>query len=240
MRNFFTSFVVAGAVLASGSAFGQDCGRMMSCPQVPCEERPCKPERTCSNEAVDIVYVMDKSGSMGGLERDVTGAYNSFVDEHKKIKNKKIKISTVFFDHTYESIFVNEDLANAKLREGQYRVSGSTALLDAFGLAITTEDRRLENLPAEARPCKVIFVVATDGEENSSIEYTASKIQTLVSARQERGWEFLFFGANIDAFAAGGSYGIRKENIQQFDSTSEGIQLMAPKAAARSKALIGD
>ncbi|MFA5624469.1 MAG: vWA domain-containing protein [Bradymonadales bacterium] len=237
MKRFVFLLVAIFAFCFSSTVFAQngETSRQL----VPESELIClKPPAICAKDKVDIVYIMDKSGSMSGLEKDVVGAYNSFIKEHLEIKEKKIKISTIFFDHGYEAVFVNEDLDNARLRDGQYRPSGMTALLDAFGRAIATQDLRLKNLPQEARPCKVIFVIATDGEENSSREYSAREIHRLVSARQELGWEFLFFGANIDAFAVGQNYGIRRDNIEEFKATGGGVRNMAPRAAAKTKAII--
>jgi uncharacterized protein YegL len=153
--------------------------------------------------ATEIVFVLDRSGSMGGLEDDVIGGFNSFLHEQQKVKGKA-KVTVVLFDSEYEVLYNGMDIKDVPdLNKTQYFVRGMTALVDAVGKAITTTDAHLRNKD------KVIFVINTDGQENSSVEYTKEKVKALIEEKQATGkWQFMFFGVNLDKFSIASQYGI--------------------------------
>lgn len=157
----------------------------------------------------EIVFLLDRSGSMAGLESDTIGGYNHFIEEQKKIKGE-VNLTTVLFDNKYELLHDGEDIQKVKpITEKEYFVRGTTALMDAIGLTITKIQKRAKNK-------KVIFVITTDGLENASKEYTKAKIKTMISSLKE--WEFIYLGANIDAYAEGMSIGISQKNIANYQA----------------------
>jgi len=153
--------------------------------------------------AIKIVFVLDRSGSMQGLETDVIGGFNSFISEQKKLKDKAT-LTTVLFDNYYEVLHDNVDLQKIEpLTNKQYFVRGTTALLDAVGKTINHVDHRIR------KNDKVLFIINTDGLENASQEFSKEVIKELIEhLEKEHDWKFIFLGANIDAFAAGGGMGI--------------------------------
>jgi len=174
----------------------------------------------------EFVAILDKSGSMAGLERDTIGGYNSLLEKQKQVEGECV-VTTVLFDHGYELL---HDRINIKavqaMSEKEYQVGGSTALLDAIGLTITKIARAQKNTVPEFRAEKVIFVIITDGEENSSHEFSLDKIKTLVKHHQKQdAWEFIFLGANIDAIATARHFGIRPDRAQNYHADREGVEL---------------
>ncbi|MBQ2160318.1 MAG: VWA domain-containing protein, partial [Firmicutes bacterium] len=147
----------------------------------------------------EMVFILDRSGSMGGLEKDTIGGYNSMIEKQKKEEGEAL-VSTVLFDHMQEVIADRVPLDKIKkMTEDEYYVRGCTALLDAVGYAI----RHIGNIHKYAReedvPEKTIFVITTDGLENASKRYSYSDIKRMIKRQEEKyGWEFLFLGANID------------------------------------------
>ena len=170
-----------------------------------------------------IVFIIDRSGSMGGLESDVIGGFNSFIEEQKKIKGEA-DVSLVLFDHEYTKPFTNVDIQHTKLlNEDTYIPRGTTALLDAVGRTITDVGKELREMRELDRPEKVIVCIITDGHENSSSDYSRSQIKEMVEHQQNKySWEFIFFGANMDAFAEGGSLGFKFDNISNYENTGVG------------------
>lgn len=165
----------------------------------------------------EIVFLIDRSGSMAGLEKDTIGGYNSFINEQKKLKGN-IKLTTVLFDNDYELLHDRVDINNVKkLTNKEYFVRGTTSLFDAIGITIN-------NISKFSKKSKVIFVITTDGMENSSKEYDKEKINKLVKSKSN--WEFLFLGANIDAYAEGASLGIKKSNISNYKADSRNTNIM--------------
>jgi|WetSurSiteA1Bulk_404760.scaffolds.fasta_scaffold00361_28 hypothetical protein len=153
--------------------------------------------------AIKIVFVLDRSYSMQGKETDVIGGFNHFLKEQKKLQDSA-KLMTVLFDDQYEILHNGLDIQKVKpITSTDYYVRGNTALLDAVGKTINHVDHHLK------KDDKVLFIINTDGYENSSREFSKEKIKELVEhLEEEHGWKFIFLGANIDAFAAGGSIGI--------------------------------
>ena len=150
-----------------------------------------------------IVFVLDRSGSMGGFEKDVIGGFNAFVGEQKKIEGKAF-LTTVLFDDRYEILYNNVNIQDVdKLTTREYYVRGTTALLDAVGKTITAVEEGV------SKKDKVIFIINTDGYENSSVEYTKDTVKAMIERLEDKKkWSFVFLGAGIDAFAEGGSIGI--------------------------------
>jgi len=153
--------------------------------------------------ATEIVFILDKSGSMSGLEKDVIGGFNSFVNEQKALKGKAF-LTTIVFDTGYRIVMDRIDLKDApELTSKDYFAQGGTALLDAIGKTINHVSRTKR--PKD----KVLVVINTDGEENSSGEFREkSKIKEMVEDCRKNKWEFVFIGANIDSFSEGHSIGI--------------------------------
>ncbi len=197
------------------------------------------PESSCESGVAEIIYIIDQSGSMSGLEEDVVGGYNAFVKEQRSIKDKKVLMTTVFFSSEHYTRYDAVNVKEVELKSKDYSPGGSTALYDAIGDTLTTVSKRLSITPIKDRPCKVIVVIMTDGEENASRNFTDSKVKGMIEEKQKNAhWEFLFYGANIDAYAAGGSIGIKQEHRMEFKPTKKGVRRMNRRSAAKVKALI--
>jgi len=174
----------------------------------------------------EIVFILDRSGSMGGLESDTIGGFNSMIENQKKADGEAL-ISTVLFDNISE---VLHDRANVQsiqpLTDEDYTVRGCTALLDAVGRTIDQVGRTQKYLPEAERAEKVIFVITTDGLENSSREYSYQRLQSMIQNQKEKyNWEFIFLGANMDAVAEAKKFGIASDRAVTFENDSQGVQL---------------
>ena len=171
----------------------------------------------------EIVYILDRSGSMGGLESDTIGGFNSMMEKQKKTGEKAV-VSTVLFDDECEVIHDRVPIEKIeKMTDKQYYVRGCTALLDAVGGAIHHIGNVHKYARKEDRPEKTIVVITTDGMENASRKYSREKIEKMVKKQQKKyGWEFIFIGANIDAYAEAQKYGIRKDRAVNYVSDTIG------------------
>ncbi|MBO7703365.1 MAG: hypothetical protein J6S26_02875 [Solobacterium sp.] len=173
----------------------------------------------------EIIFIIDRSGSMGGLESDTVGGYNSFLERQKEDGNAII--STVLFNSESTVIHDRVPLENVKpMTRKDYLASGTTALLDALGGAI----HHIGNVHKYAReedvPEKTIVVITTDGMENASRRYSYEKVKQMVERQKEKyGWEFLFLGANMDAIAAAGRFGIEEDRAVRFHSDRKGTAM---------------
>ena len=173
-------------------------------------------------EIVDIVFVLDKSGSMSGLENDTIGGFNSFIEKQKKVDGKAY-LTLVVFDTQCKVIYDRVDIKEISLLTSKdYSPSGCTALYDAIGLAIDKEITQLNMLRDVDTPSKVIFNIITDGEENSSREYSLSSIKSKIKELEEDDWTFSFLGANIDSFADSKKIGIT--HATNFSHTNIGMR----------------
>ena len=174
----------------------------------------------------EIVFIMDKSGSMSGLEADTIGGYNAFIEKQKKAEGEAL-VSTVLFSDKSTVIHDRTPLEKVEpMNERQYSVGGCTALLDAMGDAIHHIGNVHKYARDEDRPEKTIFVITTDGEENSSSEYGHEQIRKTVKRQQEKyGWEFIFLGANIDAISEAGKLGIRADRAVRYECDGVGTAL---------------
>lgn len=172
----------------------------------------------------ELVFILDRSGSMAGLERDTIGGFNSMLEKQKKSEAEAV-VTTVLFDTEYELLHDRADLRGiAPLTDRDYQVGGCTALLDAIGRTVHKVERARKNVLPAFRPQKTLFVIITDGEENSSREYSARQIRTLVGQKKEEGWEFVFLGANIDAITAAGRIGIDPSRAVDYRADSVGTR----------------
>ena len=171
----------------------------------------------------EIVFILDRSGSMSGLEADTIGGFNSLLQKQKKEEGEAI-VSTVLFDDKQEVLHDRKNLQDiSPLTEDDYYVRGCTALLDAIGGAIHHIGNVHKYARAEDRPEKTLFIITTDGMENSSHRYTYEKVKHMIQRQKEKfGWEFLFLGANIDAAAEAERFGIQKERAVDYHADKAG------------------
>lgn len=174
----------------------------------------------------ELVFILDRSGSMQGLEKDTIGGFNSLIESQKE-KDGICFVTTVLFDDKVEHLYDQVPLAKIEpLTSKQYFVRGCTALLDAVGETIKKVNAYQKN-PKNGRPDKTIFVITTDGMENASHKFNLKQVRDLIEKRKEKnGWEFIFLGANIDAVETAGSLGIPSHYAADFDASEEGLKKM--------------
>ncbi len=173
----------------------------------------------------ELVFVLDRSGSMSGLESDTIGGFNRMI-EKQKTEPGEVMVTTVLFDHQYEVIHDRFPIHMIRpLTEKDYYARGCTALLDAVGKTIDKVSRIQRYLPREAQAEKVIFVITTDGYENSSKEYTYKQIREMIRQKEQAHWEFIFLGANMDAVSEAEKIGIAYDRAAAFENDSDGVQL---------------
>ncbi|MDO4557146.1 MAG: VWA domain-containing protein, partial [Lachnospiraceae bacterium] len=174
----------------------------------------------------EVVFILDRSGSMSGLEADTIGGFNSMINKQKKEDGEAL-ISTILFDDESEVLHDRVDLRKIEpMNDKQYYVRGCTALLDAVGGAIHHIGNVHRYAREEDRPEKTIFIITTDGMENSSRKYTYDKVKTMVKRQKDRyGWEFLFLGANIDAIKEAERFGIKANRAVNYKCDSMGTEL---------------
>jgi len=174
----------------------------------------------------ELVFILDRSGSMGGLESDTIGGFNSMLKK-QQTEPGACRITTVLFDDNYEVLHDRIDLkAVSEITSQDYFVRGCTALLDAIGKTIKKISKVQKNTADDYRADKVLFVITTDGMENASREFTYDKIKAMVEKQKKKhNWEFIFLGANIDAIDVANRFGIARNRTQNFHNDSEGIAL---------------
>lgn len=180
-----------------------------------------------NNNITELVYILDRSGSMAGLESDTVGGFNAMM-EKQKLVDGECYVSAILFNSVSEVLYDRVRLAQIeKMTEKEYRVGGCTALIDALGGAI----RHISNIHKYARPEDVpehtMFVVMTDGLENSSHIYTSGEVKKMVEEKKkENGWEFLFVGANIDSVETAKRYGIDGDRAVNYHADREGTKVV--------------
>ena len=173
----------------------------------------------------ELVFILDRSGSMGGLEGDTIGGFNGMLGKQKR-EEGEANVTTVLFDGQIEIVHDRFPISVVKpLTDDDYFVRGSTALLDAVGSTVKKVENIQKRLPEEMRAENIIFVITTDGQENASQEYSASMVKKMIERNQEKGWQFLFLGANMDAVEEADKIGIRKTHAVSYRPTPKGVRL---------------
>ena len=177
------------------------------------------------NNRTELVFILDRSGSMAGLESDTIGGFNSLLEKQKKEEGEAV-VTTVLFDNQYELLHDRFDIHNVKpVTERDYYVRGNTALLDAVGKTISKIANVQRNAGDGEKAEKVVFVIITDGMENASREFTYSQIRKMIQLEKDvYGWEFVFLGANIDAEEVAGRYGIKADRAVNYHADSQGLK----------------
>lgn len=177
-------------------------------------------------DLTEMVFILDRSGSMGGLEGDTIGGFNSMLQKQKAELGEAI-VTTVLFDNRYELLHDRINIKGiAPITNKEYFVRGNTALLDAVGKTINKIVNVMKHTAEDERAEKVIFVITTDGYENASKEYTYGGIKQMIEHQNTKyGWEFIFLGANIDAAENAEKIGIKRNRAAQFKNDAQGIAL---------------
>ena len=176
-------------------------------------------------DTVELIFLLDRSGSMQGMELDTIGGFNSFLEKQKNKKGNKTIVSLVLFNSRTEVIYNRVPINDVKpLTQKNYIVGGSTALIDSISGSINHVLKVHHLLGKENKPNKVMFVITTDGYENSSHRYSNRDLKNMVLKKEEEGWEFIFLGANIDSYHAVHRYGFRHERVSNFRNDSKGIK----------------
>ncbi len=174
----------------------------------------------------ELVFILDRSGSMSGLEADTIGGFNGMIEKQKKEEGEAF-VSVILFDDQTQVLYDRVNLRKIEpMNDRQYYVGGCTALLDAVGGAI----RHIKNVHKYARkedvPEKTLFIITTDGMENSSQKYTYEKVRKMVEHEKRKyHWEFLFLGANIDVVRVAGQFGIQKSRAVRYECDGAGTRL---------------
>ena len=178
-------------------------------------------------KTTEVIFILDRSGSMSGLESDTIGGYNSILKQQREMEGD-VNVTTVLFDDRYELLHNRESIRNVSdLTAREYYVRGCTALVDAMGITIS---RFIKEVSDE----KVMFVITTDGYENASREYTVSAVKKMIETQKEKGWEFIFMGANIDAVATGSQFGIARNRNYVSDSSGIAATYSSLRRAVKS------
>ena len=174
----------------------------------------------------EVVFILDRSGSMSGLEADTIGGFNSMINKQKK-EDGEAYISTILFDDVSEVLYDRVSVNKVEpMNDNQYYVRGCTALLDALGGAIHHIGNVHKYAKEEDRPEKTLFIITTDGMENASHNYSYDKVKKMVEKQKKKyGWEFLFLGANIDAIEVAGRFGISANRAINYECDHVGTQL---------------
>ncbi len=178
-----------------------------------------------TNNITELVFILDRSGSMAGLVSDTIGGFNSMLDKQKKEAGEAL-VTTVLFDH--ETVTIHDRLPIGQVPEltgREYCVRGSTALLDAVGKTVEHISQIHKYIRPEDVPGKTMIVITTDGLENASREYSYDKVRALIEEKTKAGWEFIFLGANIDAAREAARFGIQADRAVRYKSDSEGTAL---------------
>lgn len=185
-----------------------------------------------NNNITELVFILDRSGSMSGLESDTVGGFNTMIEKQKK-QNAPCYVSTVLFNHTSEVLYDRVKLGEVqKITEDDFFVGGSTALMDAIGGAIHHIGNIHKYIRPEDVPANTMFVIMTDGMENASRNYSSDRVKQMIERQKKRyGWEFLFIGANIDAVETAARYGIDADRAVNYHADKEGTRVVYQSVA---------
>ncbi len=178
------------------------------------------------NDLTELVFILDRSGSMAGLEQDTIGGFNSMIAQQKG-EDGECYVTTVLFDHEIITLHDRKKLGEiAPLTDRDYTVRGCTALIDAIGVTVN----KIANIHKYARPEDVpattMFVITTDGLENASKEYSSDKVKKMIESKKKDGWEFLFIGANIDAVETAKHFGIAEDRAVNYHADKKGTSVV--------------
>ncbi|EGA91099.1 hypothetical protein GPDM_01815 [Planococcus donghaensis MPA1U2] len=178
------------------------------------------------NETTELVFILDKSGSMAGLEKDTIGGFNALLEKQRKLPGE-VRVTTVLFNQRVELLHDRIPVTGvALITEEDYQVGGMTALLDAIGSTIQKISNVQKSTLQEQRADRVLVVITTDGMENSSCEYSYKKIYEMIAMQKNTAnWEFIFLGANIDAVATARQFGVGEDFAVNYHADAEGTQL---------------
>jgi hypothetical protein len=164
------------------------------------------------NDEMDIIFIMDRSGSMTGFSEDTIGGFNSFIEKEKE-KDITTYVTTILFDNDYEILYERKEINKVeKLTEKEYWPRGSTALLDAIGKTITSFERKIDG--------KALVVIMTDGYENASVEFSKKQIKEMIDKHD---WEFIYLGAEIDSYSEASQFGFSKSRIANYDRSAKAV-----------------
>lgn len=164
------------------------------------------------NDEMDIIFIMDRSGSMTGFSEDTIGGFNSFIEKEKD-KDINTYVTTILFDNDYEILYERKEINKVeKLTEKEYWPRGSTALLDAIGKTITSFERKIDG--------KALVVIMTDGYENASVEFSKKQIKEMIDKHD---WEFIYLGAAIDSYSEASQFGFSKSRIANYDRSAKAV-----------------
>jgi len=175
----------------------------------------------------ELVFILDRSGSMDHLTKDTIGGFNSFIQKQKEEPGEAL-VTLILFDNHYDVIYSGKDIQKVEpLTELQYYARGTTALLDAVGKTINEVGARLNNTAEEEKPSKVLFVITTDGYENSSVEFTKDKVKSMIEHQTEKySWEFMFIGGDLESTEYFISMGANAHNVAYSKQDSSGVSAL--------------
>lgn len=175
-------------------------------------------------DLVELVFILDRSGSMSNLTQDTIGGFNSMI-ERQKNEPGEARVTTVLFDDQYEILHDHVDIKEIKpLTDKEYYARGMTALLDAIGRTVNSVGKRLADTPEDERPEKVIVVITTDGFENASREFKKDDVKSMIEHQQSKySWMFMFLGANMDAVEEASSLGVNSKFARTYTNSSKGV-----------------
>lgn len=178
-----------------------------------------------NSNLTEMVFILDRSGSMSGLETDTIGGYNSLLEKQKKEEGEAV-VTTVLFDDKYDMICDHADIKKiCPMTEKEYYARGCTALLDAIGKTISHVGNRHKYAPDSEVPSKTMVVIITDGFENASKEFNLNKVKQMIENQKDKyNWKFLFLGANIDAVQTAGTFGISADRAVTYQADSVGTR----------------
>ncbi|MBO4360630.1 MAG: VWA domain-containing protein [Eubacteriaceae bacterium] len=192
------------------------------------------------NNITELVFILDRSGSMSGLESDTIGGFNAMIEKQKAEEGTAL-VTTVLFDNEYELLHDRIGLERiSPMSSKEYWVRGSTALIDAIGRSVEHISNIHKYIRQEDVPEKTVFVITTDGMENASHSYSASQVRSMIEDKKKEGWEFLFLGANIDAVQTAKHFGISEANAVNYMPDGQGtMNLYASVSKAVSSVRTG-